>query len=172
MSYLGPILRDQRLKLGLTQSQLAERSGLGLATIQNLEANRANPEWGTLERLCGELGLKIEIKGSPSRWQDLLPFGVPLLGASVRAGSDRPGSISKRLLNQVLGRMSEDSLRLVRDERERKALASFFCALRDHFPSSFQLLNIDLQAYLRVHFLDESNAKLRRIALSHLSEIL
>jgi hypothetical protein len=54
----GAELRARRRKAGLSQEELAERSGLSVRTIGNLERSRARwPHRGTLHRLAGALDL-------------------------------------------------------------------------------------------------------------------
>jgi DNA-binding XRE family transcriptional regulator len=43
-------LKGQRLKAGVTQVQLAERSGLDQAIISKLERGRHQPRWNTIQR--------------------------------------------------------------------------------------------------------------------------
>jgi transcriptional regulator with XRE-family HTH domain len=54
---LGIAVRDRRRELGLTQEQLALRSGLHQRWISNVETGRRNPSYGSLRRLAGALGL-------------------------------------------------------------------------------------------------------------------
>lgn len=53
----GALLRQQRLATGLTQEALAERAGLGVRTIQDLERGAARPRADTTARLQAALGL-------------------------------------------------------------------------------------------------------------------
>ena len=55
---LGALLRQSRLRAGLTQEVLAERAGLGVRTIRGLETGeRADPRVGTVEAVADALGL-------------------------------------------------------------------------------------------------------------------
>jgi transcriptional regulator with XRE-family HTH domain len=49
-------LRAARLRLGLTQEQVAARTGLDSRTVRNVEAGRHRPSRRTLGRLIGLLG--------------------------------------------------------------------------------------------------------------------
>jgi transcriptional regulator with XRE-family HTH domain len=54
----GDLLREHRVAAGLTQEQLAERSGLGIRTIRDLERGRvARPHRESIRLLAGALGL-------------------------------------------------------------------------------------------------------------------
>jgi|HubBroStandDraft_6_1064221.scaffolds.fasta_scaffold767392_1 transcriptional regulator with XRE-family HTH domain len=57
----GPLLRQRRRDLGLTQRELAFRLGVKAAHIAYLEANRRRPSLSLLSRLVKELGLKEEL---------------------------------------------------------------------------------------------------------------
>jgi transcriptional regulator with XRE-family HTH domain len=54
----GELVRSQRLATGLTQEELAERSGLGVRTISDIERGRiGRPHRRSVELLCDALGL-------------------------------------------------------------------------------------------------------------------
>lgn len=54
----GAKVRDMRLKLGLTQFDLADRCGLDRNYIGMLERGERNPSYLTMLRLAEGLGLK------------------------------------------------------------------------------------------------------------------
>jgi transcriptional regulator with XRE-family HTH domain len=56
----GVLLRQQRLAAGLTQEGLAERTGLGVRSIQHLEGGAHLPQRATVDRLIRSLGLSGE----------------------------------------------------------------------------------------------------------------
>lgn len=47
---------------GLTQKQLAERTGIAQADISKLESGNANPSLRTLERLAAGMGKRVEVR--------------------------------------------------------------------------------------------------------------
>ena len=53
-------LRELREAAGLTQQQLADRSGTGWRTIAHLEGGDRQPSWGTVLALCQALGVTCE----------------------------------------------------------------------------------------------------------------
>lgn len=53
------ILKAKRLKLGLSQKELAEKAGVSLNTIYKLEANLVNTSLPTYQKLCDVLGIKL-----------------------------------------------------------------------------------------------------------------
>lgn len=61
---LGVNVRIARTEAGLTQEDLAERSGIGIASVQRIEQGHANPSLATLYALA---------RGSSSSAKDLLP---------------------------------------------------------------------------------------------------
>lgn len=56
---------DARKRSGLTQRQLAEKTGIAQADISKLENGNANPSLRTLRRLAAGMGLKIKLEFSP-----------------------------------------------------------------------------------------------------------
>ena len=61
----GQLLRH-RLSAGLTQSQLAEVSGVAQADISRIERGQANPTTDTLEALCEPLGVRMDLVAAGS----------------------------------------------------------------------------------------------------------
>jgi transcriptional regulator with XRE-family HTH domain len=59
---LGQLLRDGRRRHGLTQRQLADRSGATQTTISNIERGSGDLRFGTLLRLLSSLGLELAIQ--------------------------------------------------------------------------------------------------------------
>ncbi|MBE6106813.1 helix-turn-helix domain-containing protein [Anaerovibrio lipolyticus] len=57
---------DARKKSGLTQKELAERTGIAQADISKLENGNANPSLRTLKRLAAGMGMKIKLEFSPA----------------------------------------------------------------------------------------------------------
>jgi transcriptional regulator with XRE-family HTH domain len=57
--YLGGTIKKKRTEKGLTQAQLAEKSGLQQSHISRLEAGRYSPSWKTLGKIAEALGIEI-----------------------------------------------------------------------------------------------------------------
>lgn len=53
------IIKAERLKLGLSQKQLAEKAGLSHNTIYKLETNKVATNLETYEKVCKALGIKL-----------------------------------------------------------------------------------------------------------------
>lgn len=58
MGKLGPNLRQARLKLELSQEQVAERSGVHATEVSRIEAGKRDPRVSTVERLARAVKLK------------------------------------------------------------------------------------------------------------------
>ena len=55
-------ISERRKALGITQTELAEMAGVGIATVKDIERGKGNPSLKTLEQLCTVLGFEIELK--------------------------------------------------------------------------------------------------------------
>ena len=64
--YIGDKLRDLRKRRLLTQEQLAERSGVGVATIIRIERNKVEPRGSTIRKLAEAIDVDPSelVKGS------------------------------------------------------------------------------------------------------------
>ena len=56
---LGPALRLERRKRGLTLAELAAASGLSKGFVSQIENDKTSPSLDTLERLAGALDLRV-----------------------------------------------------------------------------------------------------------------
>lgn len=59
---LSVIISSRRKTLGISQNDLAEMSGVSLATIKNIERGAGNPSLETVEKILAVLGLEIQFK--------------------------------------------------------------------------------------------------------------
>ena len=59
---LGRVLAQARAAVGLTQCDLAKRSGIKQEVISRIERGKANPTMKTLERLAEALGKKLVLR--------------------------------------------------------------------------------------------------------------
>jgi transcriptional regulator with XRE-family HTH domain len=59
--YIGDRLRNLRKRKLLTQEQLAERSGVGIATIVRVERNQVEPRGSTIHKLAEALSVEPEV---------------------------------------------------------------------------------------------------------------
>lgn len=58
-------LLDARKNSGLTQMDLAERTGIAQADISKLENGNANPSLKTLQRLAEGMGMRLKVEFVP-----------------------------------------------------------------------------------------------------------
>jgi tetratricopeptide (TPR) repeat protein/transcriptional regulator with XRE-family HTH domain len=81
---LGELVRSHRVAAGLTQEELAQRSGLGVRTISDIERGRiGRPHRRSVELLCDALGLVVPGSDNPT-----YPVpGSPAAGRADHAGS-------------------------------------------------------------------------------------
>jgi len=61
MSKLAARLTEARNRIGITQKQLAEKTGIYQADISRIERGLSNPSISTLQRLAEGMGLQIEV---------------------------------------------------------------------------------------------------------------
>lgn len=59
---ISSIIKARRIVLGISQEDLAEMSGVSIATIKTIETGKANPSLRTLESLAVILGLELSLK--------------------------------------------------------------------------------------------------------------
>lgn len=57
---------EARKKLGLTQKELAEKTGIAQGDISKLETGNSNPSLRTLIRLADGMGMQLKVELSPS----------------------------------------------------------------------------------------------------------
>lgn len=159
---IGSRIRKSRAALGLSQSELAVRTGLGMATIQNIENNRANPSLKTLLEIFKVLKIKIILQESNVAldMELLSSLGCPLMG---KATAD---------LIPTQNRLVEAARNLACDQlqgRSKKAIAAWLAAIHDHFPSVWEFLPVTVRSWSANQSVDP---KMRRLAVSRLSEFL
>jgi transcriptional regulator with XRE-family HTH domain len=57
---IGPRLREERIKAGISQRELARRLGLSASLISQLESGQSRPSVGTLYSIVTELGVSLD----------------------------------------------------------------------------------------------------------------
>jgi transcriptional regulator with XRE-family HTH domain len=161
------LIKKYRTVVGLTQVQLAAQAGVSLPTVQNIELGKAkNPSLDVIERLCGVLGLRVEIRTHPCDWEYLAFCGVPF---EVDFGSNAFGVTDlKRELSRALIELDEK-----RSQPKADALIGFFLALRDHYPDLLeQLGRAHLMHFLKAKKIEPRHFKLRQSAFNRLKKVL
>ena len=59
---ISVIIRKKRDQMGITQQDLADRSGIHLRSINNIEAGKANPSLDTLLKIAEVLKLEVIVR--------------------------------------------------------------------------------------------------------------
>lgn len=171
MKDLGALVRKTRRSIGMSQTELAVESGVSLATVQNLEADRANPSVATLGKILEPLALTLTALPSGADWSVLAAMGLPLRGRT--GGGPRDARSLRRHIQCAALEVSRDA-GLPDRERKVECLQALLLAIHRHYPSRFR-------AWFRRSALirdllpkdpDGRAIKLSRIALAPLSEIL
>ncbi|HET7036806.1 MAG TPA: helix-turn-helix transcriptional regulator [Thermomicrobiaceae bacterium] len=140
----GELLRAYRLTAGLTQEQLADRAGLSVRGLSNLEGGRSLPRLATLNRLASALDLTPEqqapllatlVANSP-RTRAMPPLFAMLVDSEpAPAGTERfdpdslphpdgGGPATQREFDQSDALLAARYLELLGDEANLRASAS------------------------------------------------
>lgn len=93
---LGAILRFYRVKAGLTQAELARKSGVSISTIGQVERGTCGPSVSTVFRLCEGLEIHPQALRDGSTWNvekgryevDPDKYAAYLAGAQGEDGPD------------------------------------------------------------------------------------
>ena len=59
---LAEVIKSRRKTLDISQQDLAEMAGIGLATIKDIERGKGNPSWRTVSKIMEVLGMEIGFK--------------------------------------------------------------------------------------------------------------
>lgn len=90
---IGDRLREERVKVGISQRELARRLGLSPSLISQLESGQSRPSVGTLYSIVTELGLSLDhvIRGADfpdSNGPSQAPAAAPVVHPGERATID------------------------------------------------------------------------------------
>lgn len=85
---IGDRLREERVRSGLSQRELARRLGLSASLISQLESGASRPSVGTLYAIVTELGVSLDriIKGADS--PEPASEAVPVVHSTMRQAID------------------------------------------------------------------------------------
>ena len=128
-------VREMRRAAGLTQAALARRAGVSLATLQNIEAGRANPALATLCKILSALGLELGVRPRAVDWDALGRLGLPLMQDRVAEGDADPTALPALVRHAALELTSHEVP--VGAARRKDALLAMLWALRSHFPTTY-----------------------------------
>ncbi len=166
MNYVE-IIKSARRSLKMSQSELAVSAGVSLATLQNIESGRANPELATLKSVLAPLGLELLVRPAVIDLRTFAAFGLPLLG---EASPPRASNVLD--LIRAVQKYTPLLVRLKEGGREEQALASWLWAIRDHYASLWAHIPVPLKNWFSSRSPDSLKIKLRRLALAKLSEFM
>lgn len=60
--YIATDIKKRRMRLGISQQDLAEFAGVGIATVKDIERGKGNPSLQTLQKLLEVLGLEMTLQ--------------------------------------------------------------------------------------------------------------
>ena len=175
---IGEELKKQRQALQLSQSHLSQLSGLSLASIQNMEAGKANWSISNLAAVLEVLGFELKLETRLPEWDRLIDFGLPVLAEGAR---ERAGYLPIECLERLLVGACAQLLRQTNQQgaaylREKEALQALLMALQEHYPSFYRqhLSNYKILKvfYPRPEEMSGKLIKLRRIAKDQLARYL
>ena len=86
---LGLILRERRRKLGLSQSELAQKAGVGRQWLVAVEHGKARAEIGMVLRTLVTLGLTLSVNEEDAdrragKHEDIAPVDIDAVVSSLR----------------------------------------------------------------------------------------
>jgi transcriptional regulator with XRE-family HTH domain len=97
MDDVATLLRDTRLRHGLSQGRLARRAGTTQAVVSRIERGVASPSVATLRRLLGAMGWELDAGLRRSPWQDHDPDALRAFGE--RTPEQRVAGVERTLLD-------------------------------------------------------------------------
>lgn len=59
---IAEVIKNRRKTLSISQLDLAEMAGIGLATIKDIERGKGNPSMATVSKIMEVLGMEIIFK--------------------------------------------------------------------------------------------------------------
>jgi transcriptional regulator with XRE-family HTH domain len=149
-----------------TQGILAQRAGVSLPTIQNIEAGRANPSILVLEKILGVLGASLEVRISPENIDILELFNMD---------NQEFVNIDFSLILQSL--IKKENKHFINQSREQDLLGSLVSALLDHYPlwlkqNNFYPIVKKVNDLINSKIDPNRMIKFRRIWLSKICQVL
>ena len=162
-------IKKIRADLGLTQMELATKSGISLPTIQNIESGKANPSLDILTRILNVLGLEIKVSAPVFQMEKAILLGVPL-SSNQSTSVIKP---SREMLCLEVRKWAHYFRENIFSDRESLAMTSFLCAIKDNWPTIYR--EIECPIFDKQIETSRNNGqliKLRRIAIATLSTYL
>ncbi len=85
---IGDFVKSERKRQGLTQQQLADRSGVGLNFVYQLEKNKPSVQLDSVNQVLGALGYRVGVM------RDFRPWQEHRQGASASSQADLDKTLS------------------------------------------------------------------------------
>jgi len=162
-------LKKIRRDLGLTQMELATKSGISLPTIQNIESGKANPSLEILTRILNVLGLEIKVSAPAFQVEKAILLGVPL-SSNQSISVIKP---SRDMLCLEARKWAHFYRENIFSERESLAITSFLCAIKDYWPTIYTEIKCPIfDKQIESSRNNGHLIKLRRMAIATLSKYL
>jgi putative transcriptional regulator len=167
-------LKELRLERGWSQVKLAQECQVSLPTIQNIEAEKANPTLDIISKILSSLGLDIRIEPKEFNVGLAIDLGVPLSdipneGILLTQSVQTPDNLAKEASYWIqLFKFKKFQ------PREEEAVVSLLMAVKDHYPKYYQQrLQCDLfEQKIQEHRKNGKCIKLRRLSLAEISQYL
>ena len=137
MKDIANLIKSQRQRLGLSQTELSERATVSLPTIQNIEAGRANPSLSTVSAILAELGVRLTCIRENPDWDYLASLGLDCVAHRTTSvlGTE---SEFRRQLHLGLQALVQEGSRMEAWPRRRQSMAALLAALQQHFPGYYR----------------------------------
>jgi len=166
----GEIVRNRRLILGFTQQMLAQKSGISIGTLQNIEAGIANPSIAILDKILGPLHLETQVVETRFNWDILCELGLPISSNKKIKGVNLTAEI---LIDNIkIGCLNLSSNP---DNRLKIAMESLILAIKQHYPTMFkkklEKITLIYENFVPIK-ITGSHIKLRRLALAKIGQYL
>jgi transcriptional regulator with XRE-family HTH domain len=163
-------LKELRTSMRFSQARLSQESKVSLPTIQNIEANKANPTLDILEKLLLPLGVEFKLSPIPFDVNRAIALGVPLSESTSKVDIVVSASTLKLEARKWHRAFEMHSL----SEREELSLVSFLMALKGHYPSFYEdeIKSPIFEQKISHYKTSGKVIKLRRMALAQMSKYL
>lgn len=93
---LGMRVRELREAAGMSQSELARRTGTRQPNIARLEAGGGTPKLETLQRIAGALDMELEVSFRPAKRTTAKAAPAKRISATTTASMTKTGAIKTR----------------------------------------------------------------------------
>lgn len=167
---IAEIIRKRRKIRGLSQIELAVKSGVSLPTIQLLEAGKGNPTLEVLKKLERTLGFTLEVREREPDWVLLQKWVLPVVGVGEQEISPEKPS-PRKLLSQLSEAV--EALSQIENERVAEGIAAALYALRRYYPLLFSYFFDEVEAdRIFTQYPKGRMIKLSRVAGAKMAEVL